>query len=336
MKTTIISRSIPAPLAALLLAACAAQPAADGPQKVLYQAISEDAHPVFASVARDTARSERLPARVTFDAADEATADFRLDLDFRVRSKGIGMTEEVWQQTTTMLLTLYPSTCGRYELELTGDLYDQSGTRLRTWHIVEQDTAFLWLFHGKDCGRQQSEISVRKIASSMLERLYARMSKDGTWSGPAVAPASDDPLVHVEAVNARELVERVTKTDAPFANFTFDAESAGSVDRTVRIQYYFNRSDQGIGSAIGRGMGAMATLGLMSMCPPNEMVITADVTDGDGSVLKSYRFGKKKRAASKNYCAAPTASSHPKLAAGLLRKVFREIRKDEVIGYSPD
>lgn len=336
MKTTMISRNLPAPLAVLLLAACAAQPATDGPEKVLYQATSEDAHPVFASVARDGARSERLPVHVTVDKADEPTADYRLDLDFRVRSKGIGMTEEVWQQTTTMLLTLYPSTCGRYELELTGDLYDRSGTRLRTWHLVEQDTAFLWLFQGKDCGNRQSEVSVRKIASNMLERLYARMAKDGIGSGRAVVPASDDPLVRVEAVNARALVERVTKTDAPFANFTFDPERADSADRTVRIQYYATRADQGWGSLIGRSAGAFATLGLMSMCPPNEMVITADVTDNHGSVLKSYRFAKKKRASSKNFCAAPAPSTHPKLAAGLLRKVFAQIRKDEVIGYSPD
>lgn len=330
MKSLFLFVSVTAVFAATLIAGCAVEQAAEEPTRVLYQTISQDAHPVFEDVVREAADSPLLSARVTFDPGEESIADLRLDLDFSVRDKGVSMTEEVWQQTTTMLLTLYPATCGRFELELSGDLYDQNGTRLKSWYLAEQDTAFLWLFQGKDCGTEQSELSVTKIAERMLEQLYRRMAKDGVWSGKELIPVGDLPLVYVVPVNAKELVERVTKTDEPFPNFTFDPQSGKSANRTVKIQFYFNQAEQGIGSVIGRGMGAIATIGLVSMCPPNEMVISAEVLADDDTVLRSYRYAKKKRA-SGDFCHAPTDRTHPELAAGLLRKLFKQIQKDRVI-----
>lgn len=329
-KSSVRATLVVALLSACLLASCATERVVDEQPGLLYQTINPGAHPAFKDVVKKSADADLAQVAVTFDAALESVADFRLDLDFTVRDKGLSVTEGIWTETTTLLLTLYPSTCGRYELELTGDLYDRDGNRLKTWHLAEQDTAFLWLFRGKDCGSEQSEITVKKIATRMLEQLYSRMSREGVLSGKEIVPVDNFPLVYVATRNAKSVVQRVTKTYEPFPNFTFDPNSRKTADRILNIRFEFITPEQSMTSILGRGAGAMMTLGLVSMCPPNEMVLQAEVLANGGTVLRTYRFAKKKRAGGLD-CVATTDKTHPDLAANLLRKLFRQIKKDKLI-----
>ena len=316
-------------LFAILLGGCAAGRVVDRHPGLLYQTVQPGAHSLFKEVVEEAAAG-MPPMIVTFDVADKGLADFRLDLNFTIRDKGLTDTEIVWMMTTMVLLTAYPSSCGRYEIELTGDLYDQGGSRLKSWHLVEQDTAFLWFFQGKDCGTEQSEITVEKIAAKMLKQLYVQMSRDGVLSGRAI-PIGDYPLVYVWTSNAKSVVQLIMKTEEPFPNFTFDFEAGKSAERTLKIDFDFISPDQGIGSFMGRYMATTVTLGVVSFCSPNEMILKAEVLAANGTILRRYRYSKKIRASMSSGCAPASDQTHPKVVSKLLRKLFKQIKKDKVI-----
>ena len=318
-------------LSAIVSSGCATQPGTSDGSRLVYQTVDEGAHPLFQEVVENPASAEQSGFRTSVNPADQQLADFRLHLDFAVRPRNLVETEVIWAQTTLLLFTLYPATCGRYELELTGDLFDRDGSRVKTWHMVEQDTAFMWMFHGKDCGDAQSDDTVRKIASNMLEQLYVRMSSDGVLGDHHLTPIADQPLVYLSASDAHAVIERVVRTDEPYANFTFDPQIGKDADLTINILFQFISPDQGFGGLFGRFTGAMFTMGLVSLCPPNEMVLLADVTDSDGNSLKSYRLSKKKRGSLIDNCAAPTDETHPEMIAKLLRALFKQIGKDGLI-----
>lgn len=295
--------------------------------RVLYQTVSPGSHPLFLGVVEESA--DRAPVNVTFDPA--ATSDYRLDLNFEIRDKGLHDTETIWTMTTILLFTLYPSTCGHYELTLIGDLYNPAGERLKTWEVVEQDTAFLWLFQGDDCGTEPSPASIGEAASKMLNQLYARMSRDGAFSGQGLVPVGDLPLVYVNAVNAEDLIRRVLKTDAPFPNYTTDAASATAAERVVKIEYEFVSPDLSLGGAMGRAGAAILTIGLVGLCPKSKMTLSAEILSADRAVLRKYHFTGKQRVSMMNDCAPATDESHPELAAKLLRKLLKRIERDKLV-----
>lgn len=316
---------------ACLIGGCATKPFVDEPERLVYQRVNPGAHPVFQRVVQEAhdARHERI--QITADATKASVSDFRLDLDFKVRDQQLTDTEMIWTQTTMMLATLYPASCGRYELELDAELYDREGNRAKTWHFVESDTAFLWLAQGKDCGGEQSDSTIEKISTRMLKKLYAQLARDDVLSGQTLLPVDNTPLVYVDARNARQVVHRVIKTDQPFKNFTFDPEEGQSADRTLNIRFEFHAPEQSIGNVLGRGAGAFMTLGLVSMCRPSEMILEADVLADDDTVLRTYRYKKKKRGSSDISCSPATDYTHPETVADLLRKLLKQIEKDGLI-----
>lgn len=317
-------------LITLALAGCSTTPVSEAPSGILYQRIDAGAHPIFRSVVETATAEDWAPMNATVDPATESIAAFRLDLDFRIREKPLHDTEAIWTMTTLLLFTVYPSTCARYDLELTADLRDSSGSRIKSWHLLEQDTAFLWLFQGGDC-MGQAESTIRTIAETMLKNLYGRMKQEGILSAQAVAPVDQLPLVHVSAENAEALVQRVTKTDAPFENFTFKPTEGQSVDRILNVRFDFVRADPSVGAIIGRGMAAVMTIGVVGVCAPNDMILNAKVMDTAGSTLREYRFGRKIRGSMANDCAPATDRTHPRQATDLLRQLFRQIEEDKVI-----
>jgi len=318
-------------LSVCLIGGCATGPVVDESPRLIYQSVNPGANPVFKRAVKEADGARHSRIQLTADATKESLSDFRLDLDFKIRDQQLTDTEMIWTQTTMMLLTLYPSSCGRYELELAAELYDRDGNRVKTWHFVETDTAFLWLAQGRDCAGEQSDSTIEKISTRMLKKLYAQLARDDILSGQAPGPVDNAPLVYVDARNARQVVQRVIKTEEPFQNFTFDSEEGKSAHRTLDIRFEFIAPEQSIGNVLGRGAGAIMTLGLMSMCRPSEMILKADVIDDDGTVLRTYRYKKKKRGSSDIACSPATDYTHPEMVAKLLRKLLRQIEKDGLI-----
>ena len=317
-------------LTLLPLWGCAATKQTDKPPVVLYQQIEAAADPVFREAVEEARAAGWPPYGATLDPAAAAKADFRLHLDFQVHNKTLKDAERIWQMSTVMMLTFYPSSCARYEFELTADLFEPSGKRLKSWRLVEQDTAFLWFFQGDEC-QHQSDSTVRKVAKSMLKDLYRRMAEEEQLIAQAAAPDNNRPLVHIAATNAETLIQRVAKTDAPFSNFTFSPPAAEAIDYTLRIGFDSVRHEQGLFSILARGMASIPTLGLVSFCPEDETVLSADIQNAEGAVLKQYRLAETKRGSGMDNCPPATYMTDPAITERLLLQLFRQIGRDNVI-----
>ena len=123
------------------LAGCAGQAKSLKAPGLLYLAVSNHSHPLFAEVAQDVS-SKRAPVKVTLDPRLEASSDFRLKLDFNILDKPLHDAEFVWTMSTIMMLGVYPASCARRELTLTADLYSRDGTAVKSWSIIESDTSY--------------------------------------------------------------------------------------------------------------------------------------------------------------------------------------------------
>ena len=317
------------------MAGCATThaPSTDEPPVLIYHTVAADAHPVFRQFAETSATDRRKGFTFTSDANDRSLADFRLELDFRTSEGNFAVMEAAWAETTTMLLTMYPATCGRYNLALNADLYDRDGDNVGSWNLVEKDTAFLWLFHGRDCGRAQSDKTIRKYSARMLDDLYSMIRRELPRPGSASVPGADSGQVFFDLRNVPPDLQRILRSEARGRGVTFDADSADGADHTVSVNMISTGPEQGIANFVGRSAGSLMTAGLISTCPPNEMILTADVSDRTAGTVKEYRFSQRVRASGLNDCAWPTIENHPKQATKLVRKLIRQMKKD---GIMPD
>lgn len=318
-----------------VLGGCAATraPSADESPVLIYQTVAADAHPVFRQFVESSAASRHTGFEITTDANNPSPADFRLDLDFRTAEGNFAVMEAAWAETTTMLLTMYPATCGRYNLELNADLYDSDGEPVGSWNLIEQDTAFLWLFQGKDCGRNQSDETIRKYSSRMLDDLYSRIRQELPRPNNVGAPGTESRRIFVDVRETSPALQRIVRSEARGRGFTFDPDVADRAEYAISVSMYSTRPEQGVANLMGRSAGAIMTIGLISMCPPNEMILAAAVSDRTGETMKEYRFSRRVRASGLNYCERPTVGSHPKQATKLVRQLFRQMKKD---GIAPD
>ncbi len=322
-------------LTLLPLWGCTTTKLADNPPIILYQQIDVAADPVFREAVEEARAAGWPPYTSTLDPAAAAKADFRVALDFQIHDKDLMDAERIWQMTTLMMLTFYPSSCARYNFELTADLYERSGRRLKSWRLDEQDTAFLWFFQGDEC-MDPADSTVRKIAKSMLKDLYRRMAEDETLAGLTADSASDLPLVHISARNAQDLVEQVAKTDAPFSNFAFAPPTETAVNYTLTVEFDSVRQEQSLSALLARGMASIPTIGLVSFCPAYETILSAEIHDAEGTVLRQYSFAETKRGSGIDNCPPVTYATDPELAERLLLQLFRQIGRDGVIPGTRD
>lgn len=302
---------------------------------LIYQTVKIGSHPVIETVA-ETVGADHAPMALTIDPRQQAASDFKLDLGFRIRDKGMHDTEIVWAVSTLFMMGMYPATCGHFELALTGDLYDRNGQRLKTWSIVENDTAFMWLFLGEDCNAEPSRDSIEKVAKGMLIRLYREMSADPAWPTLAGTPVKAIPLWFIDTPDDSDQVSRIIRTNDAFPNVTFDTRDAALADRTLRISFQFDRADMGLGSVMGRSMFAIFTVGLVSGCSPNELKLNAEVISPDGTILKTYAYSTRIRASmTQDNCGFPENVLESKKAGKMVRTLLQQIAKDRQVWPDP-
>lgn len=318
-------------LLACIGAGCASGPDVNEPAKLVYQSVTQPSHPVFAKVAAECRPRTLRHARITVDSNDAQSADFHLELAFRIRKVAISDTEAVWEATTTMLLAMYPASCARYELELNADLLDDNGQRLGSWQVAQQDTAFVWLLSGaKDCGASQSDKTIAKISKRMLKELYNEIEEDGVLAAPGPVAVDRRPPVLLVTDYAEDIVRQSAKTSGSYANFTLDETAADIIHRTVKIRFEIVKPGETLTGIVFRSMAAIGTVGMAGACPPNEVTLSAEVLGEDGETLRTYRFKKKKKASMLDDCAPPTQTADPKLFASLLDELFRAMEKDRL------
>ena len=187
-------------------------------------------------------------------------------------------------------------------------------------------------------GTRMNSPSVARSLEAPSEAITGALASTASLGRDGAARSSRDTFtksstweVYVWTSNAKSVVQRITKTEEPFPNFTFDSEAGKSAERTLKINFDFISPDQSIGSMMGRYMAMTMTLGVVSFCSPNKVVLAAEVLAADGTMLRTYRYSKKIRASMSSACAPATDQTHPKLVADMLRKLFRQIKKDKVI-----
>jgi hypothetical protein len=310
----------------LLLCGCTT-PVTEEQQIVIYQRMNEAVHPVFRDVVEEAFAEGWSLKGSTLDPDLATKANFRLDLDFQVQDKDRIGPERILGVITKLNFNLIPTSCARYEQELSAVLYSQTGRKLKSWRVTEQDTAFIWFFQESDC-QHLSDSTLRKIAKNMLKDFYHHMEKNVDFSTLAEAPFIEPPLVYIEAKDSESLVQRIVKTDAPFNNFTFEDPPGKSISYTLTIDFDFVSHDQNLFEILSRGIGSIWTWGLISFCPEDETILNATIKDVRGTVLKQYRFTDSKRASGFDDC---TYKSDPAMEERLLRQLFRRVGEDKLI-----
>jgi hypothetical protein len=315
-------------LPVLLLAGCATGKVSQKYPGLMYQTVNSASYPVLYPVMQDAARQGLPPMRVTFNAADAAASDYQLDLAFTIRDKGIHDAEMVWMVMTVFTLGMYPSTCGHFEFILSARLDDREGRHLRTWQVIENDTAFAWLMMGPEC-TGPDEGSMQKILASLLAELYADMAMDPVLAGAPKPGAAVPPLVFIDvAEDAQAIVGRAVWSEMPFPRVSFEPEARSRADRVIHVEFEYVGPEPSLGSMIGRYGAAMMTIGLVSGCPPNTIILRASVHDATGQVLEAYEYADKLRSSWMDGCKPPEAGLYPEAEAKLLKRMFRTIAKE--------
>lgn len=310
----------------ICLGGCAGTQTYEKAPGLMYQQVAAGAPAEFHSILEAASVAQRGPIRLTQDAS--VPADFQLELDFRIRDEGLNNPDVTSMVMSFYFLNAYPTSCGHYQFTLEADLFDANGQRLGTWYLIEDDTAFTWFFSGKDC-KSPSEDTVRKIGSDLLTELYAQIAREGALMASRLDAGEYRPLVYVRARNAAELVERVTKTDAPFGNFTFTSPDSGAAHWSLNIGFEFINPQTDYTTPLKHPFSAL-TAGMISNCASNRIELDASVTDGAGKVVQNYHYTKYKQPSNFKDCGPTNDDTDPDIIAKMLKQLYKDIGRDNL------
>jgi hypothetical protein len=290
-----------------------------------------------------TIEESKLVRGFSFEPAESGRADYRLRLGFEVRQDAITDPEAIWTVTTVMLFTAYPATCNMHRYTLIADLEDLAGNRMKTYVLHRSKRDFVWLLQAPNCGADPTDATVYRVAGSMLASLYRKIRRDSllTLQDTALWSQRAEPLVYVSASRGHDIVEMATRAASPFPRYTFDSTQAERAD--FRIQ--FDLSIHGgypdsLASVFGRGMLGIMTLGAVSLCPPTEIRLIARILDAGQEDLKSYALSRKVRTDAllrheHGQCKPHDEHTRAEVVDALVRKLYRQIAKDGVVGVTP-
>ena len=104
-----------------------------------------------------------------------------------------------------------------------------------------------------------------------------------------------------------------------------------AIDYTLTIGFDSIRHEQSLFSLLARGMANVSTLGLVSFCPVDETILSADIQNAEGAVLRQYRLAETKRGSGIDNCPPVTYMTDPTIAERLLLQLFRQIGRDKII-----
>ena len=129
------------------------------------------------------------------------------------------------------------------------------------------------------------------------------------------------PLVYVTASRAEAVVRATTAAAAPFENFTFEDNQAQAADYVIVINL-----------VIHGGRSRWRPTGTSNGCRLVEVTLTAQVAGNDRTVLRTYTATNTIRPDLMRTDCKPL-DEHVKAQAvsRLVRKVYREIRRDRVV-----
>lgn len=217
--------------------------AAAAPKPSVQLVLGDDVSTALDDVAEQATRDSGLFGAITAEPKPAAPSDMTIKLGLNSQRRAVSDTETIWEITTVMLFTVYPSTCARDAYELTADVFDRSGRRLKSYDLRDSDTSMLWLFHGKNCGSAPTADKVRHVAKGLLQTLYRDIDGDRL---PAIANTGQaaveaGPQVYVEADRAADIVRHLALV-SPCSATTFLLK-ARLTDRTGKEIRVYRLSD---------------------------------------------------------------------------------------------
>ena len=292
--------------------------------------IAPGSHVEFQPVAEQvTDASGLFSARVP--ATDgESRTDYVVQLAYRVIERPLHDAEQIWSMTSMLLLTVYPSTCNRYQFTLTADVLDGSGRLVRSYRQDETDTAWLWLLMGPKCESPEglSGDGVRNVAAGQMRAFYEQASGDGVFDpGRAAAlSAGAGPLVLVRASSAEEQIRQGLGMDEAAARYTFDPSQGSEADYVLDVDLAFAGGE----FSPGRAYLAIMTLGLSGACSMTYATISGSLLDGNGELLQHHTFRSMAQATMATDCAPINQHSRPDLVVALARKLNAQLRRDRL------
>jgi hypothetical protein len=168
---------------------------------------------------------------------------------------------------------------------------------------------------------------VASVYSEVLEDLRQESWLERTPS------LRERPFVYVSASKATDIVEKVTRKETPFPSFTFDQARENDADYKVYIDFSFEGgSPTSLKSVFGRGALFLSTFGVISMCPPTELILTAKVIDKTNNERVSYRLSDKLRTDwVTGECTPHSENTRPQVVADLTSALYKKIRREGIL-----
>ena len=311
-----------------------AVPVAAGPKPSVQLVLENDVSAALDHSAELATRDSGLFDVVSAAPKPTASADLTIKLGLKAQRRPVSDAETVWAMTTIALFTVYPSTCARDEYELTADVFDRAGTRLKSYDLRDSDTSMLWLFQGENCGNAPTADRVKRVATGLLQTLYRGIDRDRLLAIANTAQAAGEirPRVYIEANRAEDIVRRVALTAPPFAQFAFDAKDTPSVGYRLRIDLAFGSSEE---TFVGLAAGMMS-LALISPCSATEVSLKATVSDVHGTEVRRYDLSDSYRSAFDGKgCHGVDEYSRPEEVAEFVGKLFAQMERDRVFSSEP-
>jgi hypothetical protein len=276
------------------------------------------------------------PVNIVDDVAKQSPYKLRLTNSYRVKenteiqnldAKALG-----GYMLTHVSMGLLPGPCAEGEFALSATLSEQSGKELMRYE--RRQSVLYWALISSPCGDGYAKRG-RKMFPDMLASVYSEVLEDlrqESWL-ERIPSLRERPFVYVSASKATDIVGKVTTKEKPFPSFTFDQALENDADYKVYIDFSFEGgSPTSLESAFGRGALFVSTLGVISMCPPTELILTAKVMDKTNNERASYRLSDKMRTDwATAECKPHSENTRPQVVADLTSALYKRIRREGIL-----
>lgn len=328
-------------LALSLLTACSSQPrttsvdAQPAVQEPLIYIAANDTPTGFRAAAEAATRLALPEATLTFDPADAAVAQLRIDLGLAYRNLSESEFESIWRTTTFLMLTLYPSTCNHRSYDLSATVSGPSGVS-RDYGASDSTVAWIWLLQGQNCGEAPTSEEVNSVTRRMLASIFRDMRRDDALDAVArglVGP--EGPLVNIRSNRAGAVIDQVARVERPFLRWVLDAP-AGQADYELNLHFEVEEGH----FSLGRGLLAIGTAGLSTvgsgLCTGSHVSLDAYLTAPRLPRTQAYhltdavatRMGTPAQGPAS--CEKIDEQTRPDVFARLVRRLFESAARDRL------
>ena len=264
------------------------------------------------------------PLRFTFDPAEAATADYRLQLNLSFSGREYSAGRAFMALMTVGL----SGVCPTHTATLEGSIVDRDGRLLA--HYVSD--AHWQPSMGDNCALQDEGSNPERV-QRLARDLKAQVALHPPSAGSPALSRNDAPLVWIRTNAAHPIVERVAHERRPFRSVTLAESAQGTADYVLDLQF----TGSGEGSRIGptESIAKQVAFGFMFgltfgstafLCHPISYELAATLQEAAGTTLASYRLSRTETAKEPG-CGAPSEPPS-KVAEALMEQLCTQMARD--------